>query len=105
MTPELYVKTGLDKRIGPLVFVKNINGGPLLVVKNASVGAAGQPHKAKGRLKGGGLRKGQREKAFIVAFVGIQRTSRARRVDVLPIVKAAAGRVGNYINTELQKGS
>ena len=103
MTPELYKKSGLEQSMGELVYVRGINGRPLLVIKNAAVGG---PRGLVGkRNKSGGLRKGFQEKAFVVAFIGIPRTSRQRRVDVLQIVQANANRVGDLINIEMQKGS
>ncbi len=104
MTPELYRAKGFESKIGPLIFVPNINGRPLLVVKNASVNEAGKARSAKSRKKGGGLRKGQRAKEFIVAFIGIPRTRREQRVDVEAIMRTHAARVGEMVNNELQKG-
>jgi hypothetical protein len=88
MTPELYVRNGFEAKIGPLVPVRSVNGNPLLVVKNASVSAAGKPRSAKSLTKRGLPRKGQMAKEFIVAFVGIPRTSRAARVDVIAILQS-----------------
>lgn len=81
MTPERYVARGFDRKIGPLTYIRSVNGNPLLVVTGASVNAGGKPHSAKALGKNGRLRKGQREKQFIVCFIGIPRTSRAARVD------------------------
>lgn len=93
ITPELYRKNGFEQKIGPLVFVRSINGSPLLVVKNASVNAGGKSRSAKSLTKRGALRKGQRAKDFIVAFIGIPHTARAARVDVNAIVEAAQTRL------------
>lgn len=82
VTPGNWEEYGLQSKIGPLVYVKSINGNPLLVVKDASVGALGQSRSAKSRTKTGKLRKGQAAKSFIVAFIGIPRTARAARVDL-----------------------
>lgn len=87
ITPESYNRLGLDKKIGPLVMVRSVNGWPLLVVKNASVSGSGKARTAKSRKIGGGLRKGQVAKDFIVAFIGIPRTSRQARVDVPAIMR------------------
>lgn len=85
MTPALYNKNGFDTKIGPLVTIKGINGYPLKVVRDATVSAAGLKGKARSRTKSGGIRKGQREKATIVAFFAIPYTSRGARVNVQDI--------------------
>ena len=86
MTPELWVKNGFDQKIGPLVVVRSVNGYPLLVVKNVGLSAAGSRRSAKSLTKRGMPRKGQIEKQFVVAFIGIPFTSRAARVDVQKII-------------------
>ena len=86
MTPELWVKNGFDQKIGPLVVVRSVNGYPLLVVKNVGLSAAGSRRSAKSLTKRGMPRKGQIEKQFVVAFIGIPFTSRAARVDVHNII-------------------
>lgn len=86
MTPELWVKNGFDQKIGPLVVVRSVNGYPLLVVKNVGLSAAGSRRSAKSLTKRGMPRKGQIEKQFVVAFIGIPFTSRAARVDVQNII-------------------
>lgn len=87
MTPELWRQNGFDTKIGPLVFVRSVNGNPLLVVKNASISAAGKTRSAKSLTKRGMPRKGQAAKEFIVAFIGIPRTARAARINV-PVIMA-----------------
>lgn len=81
MTPELYRKNGFEQKIGPLVLIKSVNGYPLLVAKNIGVSAAGKKRSARSLTKSGRARKGQVEKAFVVAFIGIPYTSREARVD------------------------
>lgn len=105
MTPELYRKNGFEQKIGPLVFVRSVNGSPLLVVKTASVSASGRPRSAKGLTKRGKLRKGQRAKEFIVAFVGIPRTARAALVNVPAIMEEARQRLPQTFNEEIRKGT
>lgn len=89
MTPARYDAAGLDGRIGPLVFVPGRSAAEaLLVVKNVTVN----------RVSGGGARRRPRRGAIgstreerdeIVAFVGIRRTSRARRTDPVEIMRRA----------------
>lgn len=88
MTPELYRKSGLEQRIGPLVLIHGINGYPLLVVKNVGVNAAGKPGQAKSLRKNGLARKGQRARDLLVVFFAIPRTSRRARVSVRDIMSA-----------------
>lgn len=102
MTPALYRKNGFEAKIGPLFQVKSVNGNPLLVV-NATVSASGKTRTAKARTKTGKVRKGQREKEFIVAFIGIPRTSRKARVSVRDIARRAQSRVPGFLSEALSK--
>lgn len=102
MTPELYVTLGFDRKIGPLTFVRSINGNPLLVVTGASVNAGGKPRSAKALGRNGRLRKGQREKQFIVCFVGIPRTSRAARVDTQAEFRREQSALKSYWYTAME---
>lgn len=86
MTPALYRQNGFEQKIGPLVFVRSVNGNPLLVVKNAGVSEVGKSRSARSLTKRGQARKGQRIKEFLVAFIGIPRTARAARVDASAIM-------------------
>lgn len=103
MTPELYKKNGFEQKIGPLTYVRSINGNPLLVVRKVGVNAAGKPRSAKSLTKTGRARKGQRVKEFVVAFVGIPRTSRAARVDVPAILNQVAGELPALFEQEARK--
>lgn len=96
LEPGLWVQSGLDRRIGPLVRIKSVNGYPLLTVQNVGVSAAGKKRSARSRTKSGRPRKGQVAKAFIVAFIGIPYTSRAARINVRSIVRVAQGQMQNY---------
>lgn len=93
LEPRFWKEYGLDTKIGPLVLVLSINGNPLLVVKNVGVNAAGLPGKARALLKNGRPRRGQRLKEFVVAFVGIPRTSRAARVDPAALLSEVQGQL------------
>lgn len=101
MTPELYRQNGFETKIGPLVYVRSVNGNPLLVVKGASVSAAGKARSARSMTKRGQLRRGQAAKDFIVAFIGIPRTSRAARIDVEAIMQSVAGQLPTLFNQAL----
>lgn len=82
VTPALWEKGGLASRVGPLTFIRSVNGYPLLVLKNVGVSLAGKKRSARSLTKSGRPRKGQVAKQFVVAFVGIPFTSRQARVDV-----------------------
>lgn len=93
MTPALYVKNGFETKIGPLVRIRAANGNPLLIVRNVGVSALGARRKAKSLTRRGRPRKGQVQQEFIVAFIGIPRTSRAARIDVAAIMREVAGQL------------
>lgn len=101
MTPALYVKNGFEQKIGPLQFIRSVNGYPLLVVKTASVALSGRARSAKSLNKKGLPRKGQVAKEFIVAFIGIPRTSRAARVDVLAIMREVQQQLPDLLSQAL----
>lgn len=103
ITPALYNAYGLNRKIGPLVRIRSINGNPLLIVRDATVSAAGLKGRARARLKSGRVPRGQREKATIVAFVGIPRTARAARVDILAIAKNWQARVPALMIQQLNR--
>jgi hypothetical protein len=103
ITPANWNKFGLDKKIGPLVLVKSVNGAPLLVVKDASVSGSGKARSAKSLTKTGRLRKGQVARSFIVAFIAIPRTSRQARVDVPAIMRSIQQQLPAIIEDQLRK--
>jgi len=86
VTPGNWDNLGLDRRIGPLVLLKSVNGFPLLAVKGAGVSLTGATGSARSLKKNGQARRGQIKRELLVAFVAIPRTSRAARVDVNSIL-------------------
>lgn len=103
VTPGNWSSLGLDSRIGPLTFVKSANGRPLLIVRNVGLGAAGQARSARSLTKRGLPRKGQVQREFVVAFIGIPRTSRAARIDIQALLNQVAGELPALINSEIGK--
>ncbi|MBL9070410.1 MAG: hypothetical protein JNM03_10515 [Sphingopyxis sp.] len=103
MTPTLYRRMGFETKIGPLVQVPGANGTMLLIVHKVGVNAAGKSRSARSLTKRGRARKGQVEQAFIVAFVGIPRTSRQARVDIVAIVNEAQAALPALIEQQLQR--
>lgn len=96
MTPALFYKFGLDKKLGPLVRIQG-DEGPLLIIKNVGINAAGKSRSAKSLKKNGEARKGQIRLDFIVAFTGIKSTSRRARVNPRVIASRAAQRMGKRL--------
>lgn len=86
ITPGNWDNLGLDRRIGPLVQLKSVNGYPLLAVQGAGVSLTGAKGSARSLTKQGQARKGQIRRELLIAFVAIPRTSRAARVDVKSIL-------------------
>jgi hypothetical protein len=103
MTPELYNSTGLDQRIGPLVFVPGHHRGTAwLIVESVSVNrASGRGARALPRKRA--LRGSRSQRLFIVAFTGIRRTSRTARFNSRAITKAQADRMPQLVADELSK--
>ena len=101
LTPALWQRNGLDRKIGPLVTIRSVNGRPLMVVKNVGVSATGAKRSVKGLTKRGAARKGQRVKEFVVAFIGIPRTARAARVDVTAIMRDVQSDLPRLFNDAL----
>lgn len=103
LTPALWRQRGFDTKIGPLTFIPSVNGNPLLVVKNVGVDLSGRKRSAKSLTKKGLARKGQVEKSFVVAFVGIPWTARAARVNITSILQNLQAELPGIYATELEK--
>lgn len=103
LTPANWSSSGLDRKIGPLVMIRSVNGYPLLVVQNASVALSGRARSAKSLTKTGRTKKGQTGRAFIVAFIGIPRTARAARVDVYALHRQVMAELPAIFETEFRK--
>jgi hypothetical protein len=103
LEPRFWNQAGLDRKIGPLVRIRSVDGTPLLVVLNASVAADGRPGRAKSLRKNGLPRKGQRAKAFIVAFIGIRQTTRTSKVDLTAIAEEAQRTAVRETEAELNR--
>jgi len=87
LTPGLWREYGMDKKIGPLVTIRSVNGYPLLAVEKVGVDLSGRPRSARALTKKGLPRKGQVERSLVVMFVAIPWTSRAARVSVRAILR------------------
>lgn len=96
MTPELYNATGLSSSIGPLVQIQGRhNGEALLIARNVTVDRFGRPGRAKALSKRG-VGPGREFRDFIVAFVGIRRTSRSARLSPSQIISLQIARLPAY---------
>lgn len=105
VTPALYNSSGLPQRLGPLVFIPGRHSGEaLLIIRNVQTSLAGRRRPIKGS-KTGVARAGRQQQESIVAFVGIKRTSRTKRIDVPAIMRANAARVGELFYNEMKKGT
>jgi hypothetical protein len=97
MTPALYNSTGLNSRIGPLVQIPGRHRGEaLLIVRNVTVDRFGRRGKARRLPKRGGVGASRERRNFIVAFVGIRRTSRSARVSPRQIISLQVARLPDY---------
>lgn len=103
MTPALWVKNGWDRKIGPLVQIRGPRGTPLLIVRNVGIAATGGRRSAKSLTKKGLPRKGQVKADFIVAFIGLPRTSRAARVNVPTIMRLGQQQLGRLYHEALER--
>lgn len=102
MTPALYRENGFEERIGPLIQIPGRHGGEaLLIAQDVTVDRFGRRGRARRVPRRGGIGASRERKDFIVAFVGIRRTSRAARVDVRAIIKANVARIPGLINAAL----
>lgn len=100
MTPALYNSTGLDRRIGPLVFIPGKRPSiAYLVVTDTTIQTA-RSGKAKAVPKSGRVGKG-RAQVGIVAFIGIRRTRRSRRVDPRSIARNWQNRLPALLREQL----
>lgn len=88
LTPALWMRYGLDARIGKLVPGKSSNGRPILIVRNVGISLAGKKRSARSLTKSGRARKGQVAVDFIVAFYAIPNTTREARYDAIAELRA-----------------
>lgn len=103
VTPGNWTQFGLDRKVGPLVPLKGINGRPLLAVEN--VGTGGRAGTARSLTKKGRARKGQRRREIVIAFVAIPRTSRAARVNIDTHMNAAQSQLQALFDRELERNA
>lgn len=105
MTPELYTKSGLEERIGPLVPIDGDRPGErLLIVLEVSV-RKDKPRGSARRLPRRGSLRGAREyRDILVAFIGIKSTSRRAVVNPRVALARAVRRLPQLVNEELRQG-
>lgn len=106
MTPALYRQHGFESRIGPLEFVPGRHPGEALyIVRNVTTDRFGRRGKARRLPRRGGIGSSRERRDFVVAFVGIKRTSRTARVNPREIISANAARINQMIGADLQRGT
>lgn len=99
LTPALWEKAGLDRKIGELRFVQVSSSQALLLVNNVSLSPKNGQAKAMGPR---GTRTRIVPKRAVVAFVLIRNTRRAKRFDQEDEIFVEAARVADYIARLLQ---
>lgn len=106
MTPDLYRKSGMEQTVGPLVSIPGRHRGErLLIVRDVTVDRFGRPGRARRVPRRGAVGGSRERKDFIVAFVGITGTSRAKRVDVPQIIGLEQARLPEYRDAAMRSGA
>lgn len=103
LTPGNWAELGMEAKLGPLRYLKSVNGWPLAAVENVGVSATGAARSARSLTKRGMARKGQVRKELLVCFVAIPRTSRAARIDIQALLNQVAGELPALIRNEIGK--
>lgn len=94
MTPQRYINSGLERRIGELEFIPGDHAGEaLLIARDVTVNAATGYGKARRAPRRGAIGATRKKVDFIVAFIGIKITRRSARVDPLKLTADVARRV------------
>lgn len=101
LTPGNWQQLGMEKKLGPLRYLKSVNGRPLLAVENVGVSATGAARSARSLTKKGYARKGQVKRELLVCFIAIPRTSRRARIDVQAILQSVAQELPALFNDAL----
>lgn len=100
MTPALYRSSGLENTIGPLTFVQGKHPGMAFYVVESTTIQLARQGKAKRLPKRGRVGAG-RAHVGIVAFIGIRRTRRSRRVHPAQIAAAWQRRLPSLMSAAL----
>ena len=101
LTPGNWQQLGMESKLGPLRYLKSVNGWPLLAVENVGVSKTGASRSARSLTKKGYARKGQVKRELLVCFVAIPRTSRQARVDAPAIMRSVAAELPALFNEAL----
>jgi hypothetical protein len=105
MTPALYRSSGLEAKIGPLIFVRGrTSNEALLIVKNVTVDRAGRSGKARRLPKRGAVGATRVKKDSIIAFIGIKRTVRTARVNPRAIFAQVQRQLPALFEAAINKG-
>lgn len=97
LTPEIYLRSGLVSRIGPLQFKPIGNGRALFVVKRVSL----SPKNGRAKAQGPRATRTRIAKKEVIAFIGIRVTRRAARFNKDGVVSFYARRVPQYMQEAL----
>ncbi len=102
MTPELYVSSGLDRRIGELEFIPSKRPNEaLLIARNVSVNGARGFGQARRIPRHGRTPGGRKRVDFVVAFILIRITRRAERFNPGAIFKGQFLKLPDRIKSNL----
>jgi len=98
MTPDLYKSSGLEARLGKLMFRPTKRRGvALLIVRNVTV----SPKNGRARRAGPRAPRTRISQREIVVFVLIRYTRRAKRFDHLRVIQQYANQVPKLMEAEL----
>jgi hypothetical protein len=100
MTPALYRASGLEQKIGPLQFIQGRNAGVAYLVAESVTIRSDKAGKALRVPKSGRVGRG-RANVGIVAFIGIRRTRRQRRVEPGAIAQPWQAQMALLLREEL----
>jgi hypothetical protein len=108
LTPATYNSMGLDKKIGPLIFVMGRHSGEaLLIVKRVTFdrfGRGGAKHGPRAVPRRGGIGGSRQLATNAVMFVGIKRTARSARLSPREILSEQQAALGFYRSEAMGKG-
>ena len=100
-TPALYRAAGFTSRIGPLIQISGSSPNEaLLIVRNVQVRQVGRGRPLRGS-RTGVPRAGRENKEFIVAFIGIKKTTRTQKINVPQIVRNEVDNISTYLSERL----
>jgi hypothetical protein len=103
MTPYLYERSGLDRKIGPLQFIQGKkSGNAFLIVHDVQVNAAHGFGRARRIPKTGRISANKKQVGFIIAFILIRVTRRSERLNPKQIFRDEFTKLPDRIRARLR---